>query len=134
MKYLPYDKNLKEFSRHLRNNSTLSEVLLWNELKQESMKGYQFNRQKPLGRYIVDFYCKRLGLVIEVDGCTHDSEEAVVSDLKRQEILEKMGLKLLRFNDLDVKRNLSGALRVIEMFIIAFEEVENHPDPLLKGE
>ena len=130
MKFLPYDKNLKQFSRDLRNNSTLSEVLLWNELKQRSLKGYQFNRQKPLGSYIVDFYCKSLSLVIEIDGCTHDSEDAVVSDLKRQEVLEEMGLKLLRFNDLDVKRNLAGVLKVIEKFMIAFEEGGNPPCPL----
>lgn len=129
MKFLPYDKNLKDFSRHLRNNSTLSEVLLWNELKQHAMKGYQFNRQKPLGRYIADFYCKKLFLVIEIDGCTHDSEDAVVADSVRQNILESMGLKLLRFNDLDVKRNLAGVLKAIEKYIVDVEE-GNPPGPL----
>ena len=66
--YLPYNKDLKAFSRHLRNNSTLGEVLLWMQLRAGQLKGYKFNRQKPLGNYIVDFYCKRLNLVIEVDG------------------------------------------------------------------
>ena len=69
----------------------------------------------------LDFYCKSLSLVIEIDGCIHDSEDAVVSDLKRQEILEEMGLKLLRFNGLDVKRNLAGVLKVIEKFIVALK-------------
>jgi very-short-patch-repair endonuclease len=83
MYYLPYNKNLKQFSRNLRNNSTLGEVLLWNELKAGKMYGYKFNRQKPLGNYIVDFYCKSLALVIEVDGESHYSEEAYVRDEKR---------------------------------------------------
>jgi very-short-patch-repair endonuclease len=68
MYYLPYNKNLKAFSRKLRNNSTLGEILLWKQLRAGSMDGYTFNRQKPLGNYIVDFYCKPLNLVIEVDG------------------------------------------------------------------
>jgi very-short-patch-repair endonuclease len=58
MKHLPYNKNLKMFSRDLRNFSTLSEVLLWNELKAGKIKGYKFNRQKPLLNYIVDFFAK----------------------------------------------------------------------------
>lgn len=71
MYYLPYNKNLKQFSRNLRNNSTLSEVLLWQQLRAGNISGYKFNRQKPLDNYIVDFYCKKLNLVIEVDGASH---------------------------------------------------------------
>jgi very-short-patch-repair endonuclease len=52
-----YDSKLKQLSRDLRINSTLSEVLLWNELKARKMSGFQFMRQKPIGNYIVDFYC-----------------------------------------------------------------------------
>lgn len=94
---------------------------------------YQFNRQKPLGRHIVDFYCKRLSLVVEIDGCTHDSEDAVISDRQRQDVLECMGFKLLRFKDIDVKRNLAGVLKAIEKFIVAFEEGGNPPAPFEKG-
>jgi len=66
-----YNPKLKALSRKLRNNSTLSEVLLWNQLKSRKMRGYQFMRQKPIGNYIVDFYCSKLKLVIEIDGESH---------------------------------------------------------------
>ena len=104
MYFLPYNKDLKVFSRYLRNNSTLSEVLLWQELRAGSIRGYKFNRQKPLGRYIVDFYCKKLNLVIEVDGSSHYHEDAILKDQVRQQALEQLGLEFLRFDDLDVKK------------------------------
>ena len=70
-KIIPYNPKLKEFARQLRKNSTLSEVLLWEKLKQRSM-GVQFHRQVPLLEYIVDFYCHELQLAIEIDGVSHD--------------------------------------------------------------
>ena len=78
MYFLPYNKNLKEFSRDLRSHSTLSEILVWQKLRSSQFRGYAFNRQKPLGNYIVDFYCLKLDLVIEVDGNSHFFEEFVV--------------------------------------------------------
>ncbi len=90
MYHLPYGHNLKAFSRKLRNNSTLGEVLLWKQLRAGSMKGYTFNRQKPLGKYIVDFYCKPLQLVIEVDGGYHFEKAQQVKDKERQSVLEDM--------------------------------------------
>jgi len=131
MKHLPYNKNLKEFSRKLRNGSTLSEILLWNELKAGKMKGYKFNRQKPLLNYIVDFYCKPLNLVIEVDGVSHDNEVSVEKDLVRQRKLEELGLSFLRFDDLDVKKNIVSVLRTIEGHIDEFEKMR--PQHSLKG-
>ena len=122
MYYVPYNKDLKAFSRKLRNNSTLSEVLLWQELKAGQIRGFKFNRQKPLGRYIVDFYCKRLNLVIEIDGSSHDHPEAVVKDKIRQEKLENFGLTFLRFDDLDVKKNMGFVLDEIHAFIDNFLE------------
>ncbi len=131
MKHLPYTKNLKAFSRKLRSNSTLSEVLLWNELKAGKMMGYKFNRQKPLLNYIVDFYCKPLNLVIEVDGVSHDNETSFERDLIRQRKLEKIGLSFLRFDDLEVKRNIVSALRTVEGYIEEFEKI--HPQPLRRS-
>ncbi len=97
----------------------MSEVLLWNELKNKKMLGYQFNKQKPLGQYIVDFY---------------------LNDIKRQRILESLGLTFLRFDDMEVKFALNNVLRSIEGFINKFEEISsselkilNPPVPLLRG-
>ena len=89
MYFLPYNKNLKEFSRDLRSHSTLSEILLWQKLRASQFRGYAFNRQKLLGNYIVDFYCRKMNLVIEVDGNSHFFEESVVEDLERQKVIEK---------------------------------------------
>ncbi|MDN3690043.1 endonuclease domain-containing protein [Cyclobacterium jeungdonense] len=124
MRFIPYNKNLKEFSRELRSHSTLSEVLLWQKLRARQFRGYAFNRQKPLGDYIVDFYCKRLQLVIEIDGDSHFHDESVLEDLKRQLVLEKMGLCFLRFLDGDVKKSMPSILQEIGVFIDKWE-VEN---------
>ena len=83
--FVRYNPWLKEFARRLRRNSTLSEVLLWKELKGKQMMGYDFHRQKPIGEYIVDFYCPALKLAIEVDGESHILNEA--NDAKRQQRL-----------------------------------------------
>lgn len=129
MYYLPYNKNLKQFSRNLRNNSTLTEVLLWQQLRAGRIRGYKFNRQKPLGNYIVDFYCKKLNLVIEVDGESHFIGDAPIRDKERQDILEGMGLEFLRFDDMDVKMNISFVIRVLEEFMDDWER-SNPPSPL----
>ena len=125
MFFVPYNKNLKDLSRQLRNNSTLSEVLLWNQIKASQMLGYQFNRQKPLNNYIVDFYCKKLNLVIEIDGNSHGFEDIYPNDIKRQSILESMNLVFLRFDDLEIKRDIMNVLQVIEDYIQNFESVHS---------
>lgn len=121
MHFLPYNKNLKEFSRDLRTHSTLSEVLLWQKLKGRQFRGYVFNRQKPLGHFIVDFYSKKLQLVIEIDGDSHFYPESVVQDQKRQLILEKMDLFFLRFLDRDVKKSMPYVLMEIGNYIDDWE-------------
>lgn len=113
--YLPYRKNLKQYSRNLRNKSTLGEIILWKCLRARHMKGFQFNRQKPLGRFIADFYCKPLKLVIEVDGSSHQGREEY--DRDRDIELQKLGLTVLRFSDIDVRKNIRGVLKAIETWI-----------------
>lgn len=132
MYFLPYNRNLKEFSRQLRNKGTLSEVILWQKLRASQVNGYQFNRQKPLGRYIVDFYCKKLNLVIEVDGSSHYFGDAPIRDKERQYILESMDLEFLRFDDEDVKQNISFVMRVIYEYVKDWEK-SNHPILLKRG-
>ncbi len=96
---------------------TFSEVLLWNELKQKKMKGYDFDRQRPIDNYIVDFYCKDLMLAIEIDGISHDFEDVLVKDEIRQQKLEKMGVRFLRFDDREVRKDMPNVLRTIELWI-----------------
>ncbi|MEX2565538.1 MAG: endonuclease domain-containing protein [Cyclobacteriaceae bacterium] len=112
---------MKEFSRDLRSHSTLSEVLLWQKLKASQFRGYAFNRQKPLGDYIVDFYCRKLRLVIAIDGESHFYAESVVEDQSRQLLLENMGLCFLRFLDSDVKKSMPIVLQEIGAFIDDWE-------------
>jgi very-short-patch-repair endonuclease len=111
-KIIPYNPELKELAKELRRNMTLSEVLLWNELKQKKILGYDFDRQRPIGNFIVDFYCKELSLAIEIDGKSHIYRYDY--DDERQRILEKLGVRFLRFEDIQVKKNITNVLRVIE--------------------
>ena len=96
---------------------TLAEVLLWNYLKQKQMCGYDFDRQRPIDEYIVDFYCKDLRLAIEIDGASHNAEK-YDHDVKRQERLERLGVYVLRFSDGDVKQDVENVLRSIEGWIL----------------
>lgn len=123
--FVDYNLNLKSNSRLLRNNSTLSEVLLWKKLRAGSMMGFKFNRQKPLGNYIVDFYCKPLNLIIEIDGNSHDNKYE--KDCYRQNELEKLGLTVLRFTDLQVKKDMNNVIRGIEIWVD--ENKKNPPNP-----
>jgi len=91
-KIIPYRKDLRDKARRLRNESTYSEILLWQEIKNRQL-GYQFHRRVPLLDYIVDFYCHELQLAIEVDGKCHESFLAKKYDAKRQSRLEELGIK-----------------------------------------
>ena len=116
-----YNPKLIPLARKLRNNSTLSEILLWEELKNRKMLGYRFLRQKPVGEFIVDFFCNKLRLVIEIDGDSHD-EESFEKDMTRQTWLESIGLVVLRFDDLEVKKDMDNVLMAIEGWIRNLEE------------
>ncbi|MBL7075812.1 DUF559 domain-containing protein [candidate division KSB1 bacterium] len=110
-----YNPKLKALSRRLRRKGTLSEVLLWMQIKGGQIKGYKFTRQKPMGNYIVDFYCGRLRLAIEIDGISH--EDKFKEDKIRQKEIEKQGVKFLRFYDSDIKNNMEGVIAVIRDWI-----------------
>jgi very-short-patch-repair endonuclease len=120
-KIIPYNSYLKELARKLRNDSTLGEVLLWNELKNKQMYGYDFHRQKPLLNYIVDLYCYELDLVIEIDGLYHSYEEVDKADVIRDEKLATYGLVVLRFTEREVKKDMVNVLRTIEGYILEHE-------------
>ena len=107
---IPYRKDLQAKARYLGKHSTLSEVLLWCEIKNRQIVGYQFHRQVPMLEYIVDFYCHELKLAIEIDGDNHEHEETQIYDKIRQAKIEKYGVKFLRFDDQDVKTNIAWVL------------------------
>ena len=109
----------------------LSEVLLWNQLKGRKLRGYQFMRQKPIGAYIVDFYCSKLRLVIEIDGESHSGKFDY--DMRRQQFLESMGLTVLRFNDTEVKKDMDNVMMAIGGWMADREE-QPPVSPFSKGE
>jgi len=121
-----YNQKLKPLARKLRKNSTLSEILLWEELKNRKMLGYRFLRQKPIGEYIVDFFCNKIKLVIEIDGESH-REENFEYDMARQNWLESIGLTVLRFDDMEVKKDMENVLMSIEGWIRNYEEGNTLP-------
>jgi very-short-patch-repair endonuclease len=124
---LPYNRNLKELSRQLRGNMTDAERLLWVKIRKKQLNGYQFYRQKPIGDYIVDFYCPRAKLVVEVDGSQHFTEEITEYDRARDEYMNSLGLMVLRFINIDVMTHIEGVVERIE------EKIPLSP-PLQKGE
>ncbi len=125
-----YNKDLKEFARRLRKNSTKAEVVLWKEvLRGAKMQGYTFLRQRPIKNYIVDFMCKKLRLIIEVDGITHHREEQWKLDKQRESELDDIGFSILRFTDNEVLGDLKNVERMIGHWVL------NHPTaPPSKGE
>lgn len=112
-KCIPYNLALKLLARKLRNNSTKSEIFLWNYLKGKQILGYDFHRQKPIGNYIVDFFCSDLLLAIEIDGESHYGNE--VKDAKRQKEIEKFGVRFLRFDESEIYYNLDKVIKVIKV-------------------
>ena len=113
-KIIPYNPKLIEYARLLRKNSTLSEVLLWQQIKNKAL-GVQFHRQVPMLDYIVDFYCHELMLAIEIDGDSHLYKYNY--DNKRQGDLEKEGVVFLRFTDIDGKRNMFSIGLTLEQVV-----------------
>jgi len=121
-----YNKDLKHLARNLRNDSTKGEVILWSEvLRARKMKGYQFNRQFPMdigGKgIIVDFICRKLKLIIEVDGYSHNFKYE--EDLNRDKLLNELGYKVIRVFEQEVRHDLDNVVRVIENEIEKREKV-----------
>lgn len=124
---LPYNPNLKPLLNDKRKARILSEVLFWKQVRAGGFHNIDFDRQRIIGNYIVDFYVKTLGLVVEIDGSSHEAKEKY--DNFRQEYLESLGLKFFRIADFDVRHNLVIVMKNLENFIIEnFKHFDNHPD------
>ena len=130
-KIIPYNPNLKELARQLRNNSTKAEIILWQKLKGKQMYGYDFHRQKPIDNYIIDFFCHELMLGIEVDGYSHQIIEVFNKDVKKEGVMNMIGIHILRFSDEQVLKDTDNVIRTIEWYIVNFEE--HTPDPSQEG-
>jgi very-short-patch-repair endonuclease len=114
-KIIPYNPKLKEYARKLRNDSTFTEIMVWNYLKKKQLHGYDFDRQKPIDNFIVDFYCKDLFLAIEIDGESHHGN--LERDKKKDNRLKELGVTVLRFDDMEVIHQLDKVLEKIEKWI-----------------
>lgn len=114
-KSLPYNPALKDKAKALRKAGILHEALLWLELKGKKLNELDFDRQKIIGNYIVDFYCAEKAVVIEVDGSSHDNKQH--QDAERDQYLESLGLSVIRLLAKDVLQNMEG--------VVGF--LKNHP-------
>ncbi len=112
---LPYEKSLISNAKALRKNTTRQEKHLWYDFL--SKYPVRFQRQKTIDNFIVDFYCHKAKLVIELDGSQHYDEDALIKDKKRTEILQGYGLTVLRFTNLDISKNFDAVCKAIDNFI-----------------
>jgi very-short-patch-repair endonuclease len=97
----------------LRRSMSKAEVLLWTHLSRKQMAGYKFRRQYGVDRYVIDFYCPKLKLAIEIDGPSHVEEGASEYDKMRQSCIEALGIRFLRFRNDEVYEHLEGVLQTI---------------------
>lgn len=97
----------------MRRNLTEAETILWFKLQDDSLMGYRFLRQHPIGPYFADFACRKRKLVIEVDGATHATSDERLHDQRRTAFMEDEGWTVLRFWNHEIKQNLNGVLETI---------------------
>ena len=103
----------RENRKQLRKAPVPAEAILWSRLKRKQQRGIRFRRQYSIGRYVVDFYCPSARLVIELDGNSHTGEPAQEYDKIRDEYIGELGLRVLRFKNEDIYRNLTGVIETI---------------------
>ena len=113
---LPYNSQLKPRAKELRQARNLPEVLFWMQVTKGGFHKIDFDRQRIIGNYIVDFYIKQLGLVIEIDGSSHDSK--IDYDKIREDYLIALGLKVYRIKVNDVMNNMALVMVALEDYII----------------
>ncbi len=121
--------------KDLRHQMPKAEVLLWTQLKGKKLQGHKFRRQYGVGPYVLDFYCPKLRLAIEIDGDSHFQNGAEAYDKDRQAHIEKLGIRFLRFTNADVHQSLDGVLEKVAVAVQRLESVRKPPlTPLLRKE
>ncbi len=113
---LPYNASLKSRAKALRKAGNFSEVVFWKEVRNKSFWNIDFDRQRIIGNYIVDFYVKALGLVVEIDGEIHNFQEEY--DEKREMFLKELGLKVFRISTTKMLFDTENVMKDLEQFII----------------
>ena len=111
---LPFKKELKPLARNLRSSMTDAEQLIWSRIRKKQICDVQFYRQKNIGNYIVDFYCPKGKLILEIDGSQHYEEEGMKKDRARDNYFDDLSLTVMRFSDIDVFKNINGILERIQ--------------------
>jgi very-short-patch-repair endonuclease len=123
-------RRMMEIARDFRKEPTKSEAMLWQALRGKKLDGIKFRRQQPVGPFIVDFYNSVYHLVIEIDGSIHNSQ--FEADKNRQNVLEELGLNVLRIKAKLVEKDLSSALEMIRVRIRELQTKGNEsPSPIL---
>ena len=101
-------------AKQLRQNQTPQEQKLWNIIRNHKFNNLKFKRQQPIGKYIVDFICKDIKLIIELDGGQHNTKENILADEKRTKFLESKGYKVIRFWNNEIDNNIEGVYLELE--------------------
>ena len=109
----PYNQHLRKASQLLRNSMTDAEQVLWQRLRRKQILDVQFYRQKPILNFIVDFYCPQAKLIIECDGSQHHTLEGLESDAHRDDMLNQLGLTILRFDNRQILLEIDAVCQVI---------------------
>ncbi|MBW1294729.1 endonuclease domain-containing protein [Aquimarina litoralis] len=118
-KVLPYTKEARALSKILRKEMTGSEKVIWEKIRKKQLE-VDFFRQFPILDYVVDFYCKEIGLAIEIDGSLHDNQ--FIEDSKRQSRIEQLGVKFIRFSNDQVLNNFEVVLKELKETIDLLKE------------
>ncbi|TYP93345.1 Very-short-patch-repair endonuclease [Fodinibius salinus] len=121
--FIPYNQKLVPLAVKLRNNSTVCNKLLWEELRERKLLGYKFDRHKPLGEYIVDFYSPELMLAIEIKDSKADYKSGY--DKRRRKEIERFGVKVVTITDLQIKNNIK---RVVERLKQQIKQIKESPN------
>jgi len=116
MKNILYNhKEYKTIRQSLRKQEIGAEKILWSKLRNKQQV-FKFRRQYGVGKYILDFYCPKLKLAVEIDGSTHSTKEEISKDKKREEFIKKFGIEIKRYLNYDIYNNIEGVLVDINNF------------------
>ena len=129
-KNLPYNSKLKNYAKQLRKAGNLAEVLFWNQVKRKQFKSLDFDRQKIIGNYIVDFYYANTNVVVKIDGSSHNNKQA--NDAKRNVYFQSLGLTVIHVSDVDIKQRLPEVMEML-MKHPAFGSLQNNKAPRLSA-